>query len=451
MIEALNKRAYYIAPASMRDDATLGQLIALREAQGWSSEVVPVEALYAYWGHGFVSPEAIRRFLQYQYNVSSVKPEAVIMIGDGNYDWRGFLGASFTWTRLMPPYMADVDRFRGFEFDHPAETSCEACYAQLDGASALDDMLPELLFGRLPVKNATELATVVNKILRYETLAINPTVDTWRGQVGYLVDNQWKPSSTIVVGQPLPAGPVPDAAGPFWSFADNNIRNAQAFGPGFIRRYYDPYKVLGSATHGLAAPQPGNNVPNEAAKALFNNGAAFISYIGHASQFRVADLETSITENYFLHQNQVTGLTNADRLPVLLQMTCLTGSFAEHFPTVGLETNYDETLLMAGGNRGAIAVWGSSGLGVMYGHQPLLSGFFKTYWRNYTLANPPTVGSAAMGGYLQLFADNGGAGEDSLRTYQVLGDPLTRVRAYVPNAISRDRITNFINLPIVQR
>ncbi len=458
--QALNKRALWIAPASLANSTALAQLAAFRTGQGWTSEIIPVESIYDLWSFGHISPEAIREFLQYQFNASNTKPEAVILVGDGNYDWRGFLDAGRTYARLIPPYMADVDRYRAelnISSPPPAETACDACYAQLDGNNPLDDYLPDLLYGRIPVSNTTSLQTFVDKIIRYETLTTDMTAGSWRAQAGYLVDNYWRTpeGQNIIAGQALPQPAVPDPAGPFWSFADSNISTAQALGPTFVRRYYDPYGKLGGVSYAVGAPQLSSNPPADAGKAMFNNGAGVITYIGHSNQQRMGQFEFS--DPYgdgFLYDFQIPDLTNVDKLPIVLQMSCLTGSFHQHDPNgsnPGKETYLDERLVLQAGNKGAAAVWGSTGLGVMYGHQPLLYGFFRTYWRSYTVANPPTIGAAAMGGYLQLFADNGSYGEDSLRTFLITGDPLTRIRMFVPNAVPRERVVTNMHLPLASR
>jgi hypothetical protein len=460
---ALNKSVYYIAPNTLRDHAKLGQLIALRNSQGWSTEVVPVEALYAYWGHGQISPEAIREFLQFQYNASSVKPQAVVLVGDGDYDWRGKedaqsgIAKATPYPRLIPPYLANVDRFNiisTISNPEPSETACEPCFAQLDGDSPLDDFIPDLIIGRLPVNGAAQLDVMADKILRYESLNADLAPGTWRNKLGYLVDNYWRPQEgqNIVPGQPLPPNPVTDGAGPFWAFADTNIFAYQAIGPTYVRNYYDPYQVMGGASHSLGAPQPGNNIPSVAGKKMINDGVSFVTYIGHSNEVRMGQFDTSdYYADGYLYDYEVKNLTNTDKLPVFLQMTCKTGSFHKHNTAanadVDKETYLDERLVLQGGNIGAIAVWSSTGLGVMYGHQPLLHGFFKTYWKNYSINAPPTVGQSAMGGYLQLFAENAENGEDSLRTYSILGDPLTRARVYAPTAVRRDVLNRLTYLP----
>jgi hypothetical protein len=138
---------------------------------------VTVEAIYAGWSHGQVDPDAIRDFLRYAAATWPVPPQSVTLVGDGTADPRNYLKRNNT--NWIPPYMARVDPSLG-------EASCETCYGQLDGASPLDDSLPDLEIGRLPVKSADELAGVIAKIIAYET---SPELGAWRGRLVYVADN----------------------------------------------------------------------------------------------------------------------------------------------------------------------------------------------------------------------------------------------------------------------
>jgi hypothetical protein len=167
--------AVYIAPAAFSE--ALAPLVAHRQNQGHTVAVVTVEAIYAGWSHGQVDPDAIRDFLRYAAATWPVPPQSVTLVGDGTADPRNYLERNNT--NWIPPYMARVDPWLG-------EASCETCYGQLDGASPLDDSLPDLEIGRLPVKSADELAGVIAKIIAYET---SPELGAWRGRLVYVADN----------------------------------------------------------------------------------------------------------------------------------------------------------------------------------------------------------------------------------------------------------------------
>ena len=93
--------------------------------------------------------------------------------------------------------------------------------------------------------------------------------------------------------------------------------------------------------------------------ALFNEGAAALNFQGHGQVDRWAFTANSTGSlvNYLFGADDVAQLKNGVRLPVVLEMACLTGSFHRtemHGATI------DEMLLLAP-NGGAIATWGSTG------------------------------------------------------------------------------------------
>ncbi|MFN3373504.1 MAG: C25 family cysteine peptidase, partial [Chloroflexus sp.] len=386
-----NARAIYIAPRAFL--AALQPLLNRRQAQGWSPVAITVEDIYAGWSGGEPDPTAIRQFLRYATATWPTKPQAVILVGDGSSDPRNYLGHG--WPSLIPPYLAEVDPWLG-------ETACETCFAQLDGDDPLTESLfqPDLWIGRLPVKSESELRDVVAKLLAYEQSS-----GAWQRHAVYLADN-------------------PDASGDFVALLDE----AMAYQPAHTsttRVYYDPAGPVGRIADAATA--------REQAFAAFNQGAGLLVYAGHGLQFQWAFTQVGIDDPFLLNVDTATDLRNAPALPVVLSMTCLTGAF-QHPSFRG--TTIDEALVLnpAGG---AIATWSSSGFGVAYGHRQLLLGFVESLW---TAEPYPPLGRLVAAGYAHLAAS--GEAPESLRTFLVLGDPLTPVAV---RALYR------VDVPLVQR
>jgi hypothetical protein len=403
----LNAQAIYIAPDAFV--SALAPLVDQRKSQGYSVAVVPAAAIYDAWGGGQASPQAIRSFLRYAAATWSVKPIAVTLVGDGSSDPRNYLGIGQT--SWIPPYLATVDPWLG-------ETACESCFAQLDGDSPLgnpNDSLPDLLIGRLPVKSAAELGQLAQKIVGYERAK---DVGTWRGRAVYLADNA-------------------DSAGDFAYIEDQSIGELPA-DVKVTRVYYDPAAPAGEpwrVRDSLDAFQRTMDA--------FDAGAAVVSYLGHGLPYQWAytgpPLSASAPQDrQFLMGVDFAGdLTNSSRLPIVLSLTCLTGAF--QVPSVR-GTTVDEALLL-NPRGGAIATWSSAGLGVLYGHDALQRGFMRALWG--ASGTPPTLGALAMAGYQELFSTRKDCCQDSLRTYGLLGDPLTPAR--VQTGVSE------VNLPLVRR
>ncbi len=399
----LNVQALYIVPDALA--SALAPLVNQRRSQGYSVAIVSTAAIYDAWADGQVNPQAIRSFLRYAAATWTIKPIAVALVGDGNSDPHNYLGIGQT--NWLPPYLATVDPWLG-------ETACESCFAQLDGTSPLDDLLPDLLIGRLPVKSAAELSQLVQKIIAYEQ---SSQIGAWRGRAVYLADNA-------------------DTAGDFAYVQDQSIASLPP-AVSVARIYYDPAAPTGSPWRirdSLLAFQRTMDA--------FTSGAATVSYMGHGLAYQWAytgpPLDPSGPQDrQFLMQVDFAGdLTNAPRLPIVLGLTCLSGAF--QIPSVR-GTTVDEALLL-NPHGGAIATWSSTGLGVLYGHDALQRGFTRALWENPSTQTP--LGTLAMTGYQELFTTTRCC-QDSLRTYGLLGDPLTPAR--VQTGITE------VSLPLVQR
>ncbi|NJN17608.1 MAG: hypothetical protein HC822_15725 [Oscillochloris sp.] len=394
----------YITPRAWLEH--LEPLLALRRTQGYSVIAVPVEAIYAGWSHGRVSPAAIRAFLRYAAANWNPPPKAVTLVGDGNSDPYDYFGTG--WPNWIPPYLLPVDPWLG-------ETACETCYVQLDGEHPLDDLLPDLAIGRLPVKSEAELDQLIAKISGYEQ-SVAP--GRWRARVAYIADNA-------------------DLAGDFSVIADASAAG-QPSGVEIARVYYDPDAPPEQSwrTRDPLAATSGTLT-------TYNNGAAVLVYLGHGLQFQWAVTGAPLTPttgtapNYLLNVDSARDTRNQLRLPITLTMTCLTSAF--QIPSFR-GTTIDEALLLHS-DGGAIAVLGSSGLGVLYGHEALMRGFFSELWRE---AKPASVGELALAGYSYLAATS--TDTNAIRSFVLLGDALTQpqIRADASAIVE-------LNLPILAR
>lgn len=404
LAQPLNADVVYIAPAALH--AALAPLVAHRQAQGYTVAVVDVQAIYAAWSYGQVAPTAIRAFLRYAAAHWQSAPRAVTLVGDGTSDPRNYTRHNHT--TWLPPYLATVDPWLG-------ETACDTCYAQLDGDDPLSDGLPDVALGRLPVKNSQELAALVAKLIRYETA---PAGGPWRERAIYIADNYQEASGAT------------DASGNFAALADANA----ALLPQHMtveRIYYDP-----APTH-IGVPWREPNAPraHRRTMAALQAGAGLVTYIGHGHYWQWGVTDPQADPPYLLGLYDADDLTNGGRIPIVLSMTCLTSAF--HQPSFS-GTTIDERLLLHA-NGGAVAVWGPTGLGVVHGHDMLQRGF-HTALRADPAASP-TLGNLTLAGYATLFTQ-GACCQDALRTFALLGDPLTPARLSA---------TAHTYLPVLQR
>lgn len=386
----LNAAVVYIAPASFHP--ALAPLIAHRQTQGYTVTLVDVQSIYDAWSYGQVSPDAIRSFLRYAAATWNPAPVAAVLVGDGSADPHNYTNG--TNVNAIPPYLAMVDPWVG-------ETACETCYVQLDGNDPLDDWLPDIAHGRLPAKSAAELETLVAKIVGYETAADG---GLWRARALYVADNYRNAEGET------------DPVGDFVEFAETG---AALHPPGveIARVYYDPSP---SRVEASWREPDAEQAHSKTLKAL-SAGAGTVTYVGHSHYWQWAVTDLTSETPYLLGLYDVDKLTNGERLPIVLEMTCLTGAF--QYPSRS-GTTIDERLVLHP-NGGAVAVWGPTGFGVTHGHDLLQHGFLQAMWQQP--APETTLGLLTTAGMLNLFT-RGTCCQETLRTYALLGDPMTMAR-----------------------
>jgi hypothetical protein len=326
-----------------------------RQSQGHQVAMVDVQDVYDEFSGGLLDPEAIRAFIGHAYAQWTPAPTYVLLVGDGSYDFLDHFG--YGSKNYIPPYLDMVDPYLG-------ETASDNRYASVDG----DDVLPDVLLGRLPVTSATEARTVVGKILDYER---DPEPGTWNARHIFVADDE-------------------DWADDFGQSSDV-VHNQYITVPSTSRRIY---------LDDLSAEEA-----HSSALAAWQSGGVLLSFSGHSSWHQWA------AENIFDFYD-VPGLRNDRRWPVVLSITCFTGYF--HHPEYG---TLDESLLRLNGG-GAVATWSPSGLGIATGHNYLHTGFYSAVFDQGIVELGPATGSAKLHLYSQAPVY-----DDLLDTYHLFGDP----------------------------
>ncbi len=331
-----------------------------RSSQGLQVVVVDVQDIYDEFSYGITGAPPIKDFLAYTYENWQLAPSYVVLIGDGHFDPKNYLG--FERTSYIPPYLAVVEPDLG-------ETAADNRYVSIVGA----DNFPDMILGRLSVNSPSEADVVIDKIINYETY---PVEGDWLEQILAIADNT-------------------DPAGNFSQMSETLLNT-------YFPETFSTQEIYLDITHTTEAAKL-------AIKDSINNGKLFVHYIGHGSYNFWASEQ-------LLKTSDIPLLTNGGKLPIVLAMTCLEGYF--HFPDL-YANNYEalaEVITRADG-RGAIASWSPSGLGVATGHNYLNSGFFWSFFQNGAV----TVGEATIVGKLMLWGS--GDNLDLLDTYHLFGDP----------------------------
>jgi hypothetical protein len=348
------------------------RLANYRAGQGLRTVVVDVEDLYNQFNDGIYHPVAIKRFLAYAYaHWQAPAPAYVVLVGDGHWNFKNHNPQRYGGSPiLMPPNMAWVDPWQG-----------EVDSTNLLAAIVGTDLLPDLAIGRLPVNSTAELNTIIDKTIAYE----QTPVDEWQQRLLFVADN------------------TPDDAGDFVTLSEALI-DSYAPPDAAIDRLY--LTDLCGSPSGVPAPCPA--ATNRLIDTLNVSGTLLLSYIGHASIGRWA-------HEQLLTNAHIPALTNRDRLPVVLSMTCLDGYW--FYPN---QPGLTEDLVRAP-NGGAIATFSPTGLGVATGHDVLERAFYQAVFHNHVRR----LGPATLAAKQALYAT--GSHADLLNTFVILGDPALRL------------------------
>jgi hypothetical protein len=327
----------------------LSPLLEWRVSQGLKVISIPLDAVYDQFNGGMPEPEAIRALMIYAAKSWQPAPRYLLLVGDATYDPRGY---------ISPP---EANRLPVFfvQTEFGGETASDAIMGDVN-----NDQLPDLAVGRMPAQNAGQVHIIVEKTLAYEQ---SSTVEDWRTKVLAIADGQ----ETIFKS------------------------DAQAF----LNELTAPYQGT------LYAPEAGVKDAPEKIKSYFDEGYGLIAYFGHGS------INMWGKDRIFMAED-VSRLSNPARLPVVINMTCLTGLFIH--PKVA---SLMETLLFYD-RGGAVAMLAPTSLTLPSNQSYLSQALVDIMMQNPTA----TLGEVFLQAQGKVPAGDAGARE-VLQTFLLFGDP----------------------------
>ena len=282
-------RAEYLVIAGQGLEAASGALAAYRGTLGIEARTVRVQDIYDEFNRGIVSPWAIRDFLKYTQDHWQVAPRYLVLAGDSSFDFKDRLG--FGGNLIPSPMTSTPDGL--FPSDHRI--------VDLTG----DDGIPEVAVGRLPVRDAGALNAYVNKLVSYE----NAT-------------GGWK-SRTVWIA---------DAADEGGEFRDDS-------------EWLLARVPIDLSTNRIYVDDLGPVTARQQLLDAFDDGALLMHFLGHGNLVQMGD------NTGLLLDSDIPNLSNGEKQPVLVAMTCALG----RFDRIVLDTLSESLVLAEDG--GVIALW----------------------------------------------------------------------------------------------
>jgi hypothetical protein len=336
-----------IAPEGLEGAAQ--ELADYRGSQGLKTRVVTLETIHDELGFGIPSPQNVKSFLELSHGKWSPAPRFVVLAGKGTYDFKDVLGKG---DNLMPPLLAATPN---------------GLYASDNRLAdfVLDDGVPDVMIGRIPVLSDEELRAYITKLQGFEGAGL--------GQALFLADN-------------------PDVAGNFLGDSEKLVS--------LLPAGVDAHRVYLSRLTLLQARQE--------LTAKLQAGVGYWNYIGHGGLDRFASEGLFLTTDVSVLSNSMT--------PIVASLTCSTGRFE-----IPGWASLGEALVMKE-DGGAVAAWTPSGLS--YNSQALILN--EALVASLYDGNTEYLGEAIQSA-LETFSEEGQL-RFMLSIYNLLGDPATRLR-----------------------
>ena len=134
-------------------DGAMDQLVEARQAQGYTTKVVDVEAVYTAFDYGYFGADAIQKYIRWAHQ--NLDTEVVLLVGGDTHDYHGNL-ANGSMSFIPSMYVQTSDRI----YYAPSDGK----YADVDG-----DNIPDLSIGRMIPRTTAEWANIVAKTLQYSS------------------------------------------------------------------------------------------------------------------------------------------------------------------------------------------------------------------------------------------------------------------------------------------
>ena len=349
---------------------------------GLKTELVNVNEIFNEFSGGQPSPIAIRNFVKYLLNKAATSkvaaPRYLLLMGIANFNSRNYNSAS-----QIPVFESAAST--GLLTSYPSDDfySIQADNDDINNFTQIKKLA--IATGRLPVRNAAEADTVVEKIINYQK---NVNGGSWKNKITWVADD---------------------------GDANLHLEDAEAIATHLEQKksswnqkkiYLDLY----AATKNIA----GNTYPlvNSEIVQTVNEGTLILNYTGHGNFARLA-------EEAVISQTDVLQWNNATKLPLMITASC---DFAPYDQPQLSPFGFDALMK---NSKGVIGLVAASRLVFAYSNKQINDHFIQQLLVPDASGNFLTIGEALQRAKMQAWS----AEEDRMNAFKfsLLGDPAMRL------------------------
>lgn len=353
-LKSIKNAADYLIITDENFLSEVAPLLEWRQQQGLRVKAVSVQAIYNEFNQGVVDPKAVKNFLTYAYeNWSPPAPTYVFLIGDASVDYRHYLATSNKENYVPVHFSSETKRIL---------SSDDNWYVAVQG----NDVLPEMFIGRAPARSKKTVTDLVQKIIKFEK---TETPLPYKTLLISDAKEEYKQSSDAIYDL-LPAA---------MEKVDIWVNN---------------YTDYDKATEDIIS--------------VIDQGVGIVNYTGHG-----AVAQWGFTRKFF-GLDEVKSLSNVNKLPFVVALSCANGHFAMP-DSYSLSEEFMKTA-----TKGAIASFSPSRLSFYTGNQILAEELFNR------VLQPISLGEITTGAKVAAYAR--GTPQEFMKMYMLFGDPATQLR-----------------------
>jgi hypothetical protein len=373
---------------------------------GLISQVVSVDEIYNEFSGGIADIAAIRNFVRMKYQKqlgTSLPLKYLLLFGDGSYENKTLPPDN---PNFIPTYQSQnsnvvVSSFTSDDF-----------YGLLEDGEGEADGTEDIGIGRLPVKDTSEAAIVISKIVKY----LDPAnMGDWKNIICLTADDE-DGNAHMSDAEGL-AAVIKD------SVPSYNIDKI----------YLDAYRQT-TSVNGQSYPEV-----NKAISDRINAGCLIFNYTGHGS-------ETGLAHERVVKPEEINSWKNGGKLPLFVTATCEFSRFDD------IELNIATHVYNAIPSAGEMVLLNKSGgaIALMSTTRVVYSApnfFLNRNIYKYAFTRDENGNTLALGDIIRIAKNKSGNGPNK-RNFSLLGDPALKLAYPWYGKILTDSINNISVLNI---